>query len=119
MIDRPLHLDLKKDKGLTVHWRDGSTSFYPMAYLRRMSPSADARHLRAEMKSNPLTVLPSSMAGRTGPVTALSAEMVGHYAIRIRFSDGHSTGIFSWSYLREIDRGHEDEEAEHEDRNEA
>jgi DUF971 family protein len=103
MIDRPLHLDLRKDRGLTVHWRDGSSSFYPIAYLRRMSPSADARQLREEMKSNPLTVLPSSMAGEEGPLTALSAEMVGNYAIRIRFSDGHSTGIYSWSYLREID----------------
>jgi DUF971 family protein len=29
--------------------------------------------------------------------------MVGNYAIRIRFSDGHDTGIYSWAYLREID----------------
>ena len=27
---------------------------------------------------------------------------VGNYAIRIQFSDGHSTGIFSWDYLAEI-----------------
>ncbi|MDY7109143.1 MAG: DUF971 domain-containing protein [Planctomycetota bacterium] len=109
MVDRPVHLDLKKDEGLTVHWHDGSKSFYPVAYLRKMSPSADARQLREEMKSNPLTVLPSSAAGQEGPITALDAEMVGNYAIRIHFSDGHSTGIYSWSYLREIDPAREDE----------
>jgi DUF971 family protein len=29
--------------------------------------------------------------------------MVGNYALRITFSDGHATGLFSWRYLREID----------------
>jgi DUF971 family protein len=102
MVDRPVHLDLKKDAGLTVHWADGTESFYPIDYLRRMSPSADQRQLREEMESNPLTVLPSG-AAHQGPLTASGAEMVGNYAIRIRFSDGHDTGIYSWQYLREID----------------
>jgi DUF971 family protein len=38
--------------------------------------------------------------------------MVGNYAIRIRFSDGHDTGIYSWAYLREIDPGNKDKKAE-------
>ncbi|MHC4106947.1 MAG: gamma-butyrobetaine hydroxylase-like domain-containing protein [Planctomycetota bacterium] len=103
MTDKPRHLDLKKDDGLTVHWADGSTSHYPVAYLRRMSPSAEARMLREQLASNPLAVLPASAAGDRGPLRAVDAELVGTYAIRIRFSDGHDTGIYSWSYLREID----------------
>jgi DUF971 family protein len=102
MGDAPAKLDLKKDKGLTVEWADGATSYYSVAYLRRMSPSAEARGLREQLAKNPLTVLPSS-AARGGPLTALSAELVGNYALRIRFSDGHDTGIYSWEYLRSID----------------
>jgi DUF971 family protein len=103
-MDAPAKLDLKKDRGLTVEWTDGTTSFYPIAYLRRMSPSADARQLRTEQAKNPLTVLPASaVRSAGGPLVAESAEMVGNYAIRIRFSDGHDTGIYSWAYLREID----------------
>lgn len=101
----PVHLDLKKDQGLTIQWADGTSSHYPIAYLRKMSPSADAKALREEMARNPLTVLPSSMAQHTGPLVAVDAELVGNYAIRIRFSDGHNTGIYSWRYLREIDPG--------------
>lgn len=97
----PTHLDLKKDRGLTVSWPDGRTSYYSIVYLRRMSPSADMRAFREEQSRNPLAVLPSS-AGR-GPLSAVSAELVGNYAIRIEFSDGHSTGIYSWEYLRSID----------------
>ena len=104
----PKHMDLKKDTALTIRWSDGRVSIYPIAYLRKWSPSAEAKELRKEMARNPLTVLPASAgqtggAGGAGPLTAEGIEMVGNYAVRLRFSDGHDTGIYSWAYLREID----------------
>ena len=99
---RPKHIDLKKDTALTIQWSDGRTSIYPIAYLRKLSPSADARELRKEMESNPLTVLPADALSE-GPVTATDIELVGNYALGITFSDGHNTGIYTWPYLREID----------------
>lgn len=102
-MSQPAHIDLKKDRGLTIQWDDGQSSYYSIAYLRRMSPSAEARQVREQLKKNPLTVLPAS--GGSGPLVAVGAELVGNYAIKIEFSDGHSTGIFSWEYLREIDPG--------------
>ena len=68
-----------------------------------MSPSAETRHLREEMARNPLTVLPASAGGPSEPLTAVDLELVGNYAMRISFSDGHDTGIYSWVYLRSID----------------
>lgn len=101
-METPTRIDLKKDRGLTIEWPDGSTSYYSIAYLRRMSPSAEARALREQLQSNPLTVLPASDdAGR--PLVAEALELVGNYAVRIRFSDGHDTGLYSWEYLRRID----------------
>lgn len=99
----PTRLDLKKDRGLSVEWADGVTSYYSIPYLRKMSPSAEQRQLRDEMKNNPLTVLPASMAGDASQLRAASAELVGNYALRIVFSDGHRTGLYSWDYLRRID----------------
>ncbi len=101
----PAELDLKKDEGLTIVWSDGVRSYYPIAHLRRLSPSADARELRKQMRSNPLTVLPSGKGGGSsnGPLVATDAELVGNYAVRIAFSDGHRTGIYTWGYLRRID----------------
>lgn len=97
----PAELDLKKDKGLAIRWQDGTSSYFPIAYLRRMSPSADMRQLRSDMETNPLTVLPSGPS-QSESIQAVDAELVGNYAIRITFSDGHNTGLYSWSYLREI-----------------
>jgi len=99
---RPAHLELDRQRGLTVTWADGRKSFYPIEHLRQMSPSAEARELRTQMAKNPLAILPASVAN-SGPVTALGADLVGNYALRIRFSDGHDTGIYSWQYLREIE----------------
>ena len=109
LVPLPVRIDLKKDEGLTIEWADGVTSFYPILHLRRMSPSAEAREQRKELARNPLTVLKTSGAAGAGagggPLHALAAELVGNYALRIAFSDGHRTGIYSWRYLREIDPG--------------
>lgn len=103
MLTKPQHLDIKRDRGLTVQWEDGSTSFYSVSYLRKWSPSAEARELRDQLARNPLSVLPASAVSDGKPLTIVNAEFVGHYAIKIHFSDGHDTGLYSWEYLREID----------------
>ncbi len=103
----PTHLDVKKDRGLTVEWPDGTSSYYSVAYLRRMSPSADMRQLREKMEANPLTILPAAAAG-TGDIAIAHAELVGNYAINFTFTDGHATGIYTWEYLREIDPARHD-----------
>lgn len=99
---RPLDIDLKRDTALTIRWSDGQVSVYPMALLRRQSPSADSQQQREALAANPLTVLPSSSGGGAA-LSAVDLELVGHYALRIRFSDGHDTGLYTWAYLRELD----------------
>jgi len=101
---KPEHLDIKRDRGMTLRWADGREVFYPVAFLRRLSPSAEQKKLLREMSSNPLNILPSSAAASTGePLRIVDAEFVGHYAIKLKFSDGHDTGIYSWEYLRLIE----------------
>lgn len=97
---QPKHLDLERTRGLSVTWEDGTTSFFPVDHLRRMSPSAESRALREELERNPLTVLPG---GEDHQLIAEDLELVGTYAVRIQFSDGHHTGLYTWSYLRSID----------------
>ncbi len=102
-MDQPTHLDIKRDQGITIEWPDGNTVFYPVAHLRKLSPSAEAREVRREMDANPLAILPASVANASSePLTIQHAELVGRYALKITFSDGHDTGLYSWEYLREI-----------------
>ena len=96
----PKHLDLDRARGLSITWQDGTTSFLAVDHLRRLSPSAESRALREEIERNPLAVVPG---GDSGPLQAEDLELVGNYAVRIRFSDGHHTGLYTWDYLRSID----------------
>ena len=108
----PKDIDLDRAAALTITWSDGRVSVYPVGYLRRHSPAADARQEREEQQKNPLAVLKTPSKGADGPFRAESVELVGHYALRVRFSDGHETGLYTWGYLREIDPG-QDEAGDH------
>jgi DUF971 family protein len=96
----PLRLNLKRDQGLEIAWADGSRTTYPLALLRRMCPCAQCREIRREQATNPLRVLAAAPA--SGPVTVVALERVGAYAIKLTWSDGHDTGIYSFTWLREI-----------------
>ncbi len=90
----PAELRLFKEEGrLEIDFADGSSYSLPAEYLRVESPSADVLgHGPGQRKI---------ISGRRH-VKIAQVDAVGHYAIRIVFSDKHDTGIYSWSYLREL-----------------
>ncbi|MFP6901830.1 MAG: gamma-butyrobetaine hydroxylase-like domain-containing protein [Opitutales bacterium] len=83
---------------LAIIWPDGSEVFLDGEFLRTHSPSAENR--------GEIDVLGNRWGGdgpRAFPGVMLQHfELVGNYAIRPLFSDGHQTGIFSWKYLKEL-----------------
>ena len=86
----PINITLSKDKKiLTISYQDDD---YAMTseFLRVYSPSAEVRGHgpgQETLQLNKQDVLISSLVP------------MGNYAIAIHFSDGHTTGIYSWSYL--------------------
>jgi DUF971 family protein len=40
-------------------------------------------------------------------VNITAIEPVGNYAVKLMFSDGHNTGLYSWDYLYELGRDYE------------
>jgi DUF971 family protein len=99
MEDRftPTRLHLKKDEKLEIDWKDGRKCVYSVSLLRSMCPCAQCKTTRAQPSK--LMILPGNYSGK---LTAVGAEMVGNYAIRIDWSDEHGSGIYSFEYLREI-----------------
>lgn len=112
--------------GVDVTWSDGHTSHYDFAYLREWCPCAMCNEERrkkdeAEQKFAAAGSEASAAGGSTGSAAgsiggfgsaalpifkpkarAKSAKAVGNYALQIEFTDGHSTGIYSFTYLREV-----------------
>jgi DUF971 family protein len=108
----PLKLNLKKDEKLEIQWQDGRKSVYPISLLRTMCPCAACKIVREEIGRAPDQLVKKQPGGKLGlailpgnfaqPLRVLSAALVGNYALRIDWSDQHSSGIYSFQYLREI-----------------
>lgn len=88
--------------GVDVVWADGHTSHYDFDYLREQCPCATCDDERRKKKDVPAVAAGAALPMYKPRPRAESAEAVGNYAIRIRFSDGHGTGIYSFDYLRSI-----------------
>jgi DUF971 family protein len=90
--------------GVDITWADGHQSHYDFAYLREECPCATCNDERGKKQafaaaaSAPSAVLPMF---KPKP-RAQSAAVMGNYAVQINFSDGHSTGIYSYDHLRSI-----------------
>jgi DUF971 family protein len=92
----PTELRLRRaERRLEVDFDDGSRFAFPAEFLRVESPSAEVQgHAPKDRRTVP--------GCRNVGIIAL--EPVGHYAVRIRFDDGHDTGIYSWDYLHALGR---------------
>jgi DUF971 family protein len=99
----PEHIAISKSKGLKIDWSDGHRSEYTVAYLRDECPCASCTgaHGTEPQKSN-YSAPPNPFKMFTPALKMMSVEEVGHYAIRILWSDGHNTGIYSFDHLRKI-----------------
>jgi DUF971 family protein len=90
----PVEIRLAKDRRtLHVTFDDGTAFSLAAELLRVTSPSAEVQgHSEAQRKT----------VGGKRNVTILSVDAVGNYAVRLGFDDMHSTGIYSWTFLREL-----------------
>jgi DUF971 family protein len=90
----PVEIRLVKDRrALHVTFEDGNTFALSAELLRVTSPSAEVQgHSEAQRKT----------VGGKRNVTILSVDPVGNYAVRLGFDDMHSTGIYSWAFLRDL-----------------
>ncbi len=84
---------------LAIVWEDGSESYFPSEFLRAHSPSAQ--------NIGEKDIFGNQYGGDGAKefpgVTINGWEFSGNYAIRPMFSDGHSSGLFSWEYLKKLE----------------
>jgi DUF971 family protein len=98
-----------RDGGRTLHveFDSGEKIAVASELLRVESPSAEVKgHGPGE----------EQLQWGKRDVTVTKADAVGNYAVRLGFSDGHSTGIFTWPYLLKLGREQESLLAAHLDK---
>ncbi len=86
---------------VAIAWSDGRESYFEFEYLRSISPSAE--------NQGEVDILGVRHGGQDGSlrfhgVTVRNWAVVGNYAIRFDFSDGHNSGLYAYEYLRRHER---------------
>lgn len=80
---------------IQIKWPDGSEDFLPNREVRASCQCAQCIHeFTGERLLDPNTIPPT--------IEAKKIERLGNYAVCITWSDGHSSGIFSWDHLRDL-----------------
>lgn len=97
MTNPPSDIKARQSEGaLELEWEEGSSSVkLPYKYLRNECPCAGCK----DEWTGARILDPSSIAD---DIKIADMELVGSYALKIGWSDGHNSGLFTWENLRRI-----------------
>ena len=91
--------------GMEIDWVDGHQSVYKFQYLRDACPCAtcdDEREAEGREFGQPPKTKPGALPMFRDPARPTEISPVGNYAMSFTWNDGHSSGIYSWDFLRMI-----------------
>jgi DUF971 family protein len=80
---------------LEVGWNDGTLQRIPFKTLRAECPCAGCVDELTGIRTLDVDAIPADIAPS-------QIELCGNYALRVEWSDGHSTGLYTWQRLAEI-----------------
>ncbi len=89
----PESIDVTEGNALRIVWSGGPDATIPAFRLRDACPCAACVEEGTGRKLLDSSTIPAD-------IRPLALEPVGSYAIRIRWSDGHDTGLYTWETLR-------------------
>ena len=89
----PVEIGRANEHDVKILWSDGKESIYPARALRLACPCAAC----VDELTGEIRLIPSSVPQDVRP---MKVELIGRYAISVRWSDGHATGIYSFEKLR-------------------
>jgi DUF971 family protein len=92
---KPTRFEVFPNDEVGIVWDDGREDVLPVRLLRQRCPCAGCVDEMTGKRTLKVEQVPKS-------ISIESWDRVGNYAFKIRFSDGHDTGIYSFSLLRRL-----------------
>jgi DUF971 family protein len=102
----PVKIKILEKTKLLIVWDDETQSLIDIRYLRNECPCAVCKGetvlLKTYRPAKPPAEHPESY-------NIKNIQPVGEYAIQITWKDGHDSGIYTWEYLKELEKSQDDE----------
>lgn len=86
---------LQSERVLEVTWPDGQVVRFPYRFLRVECPCASCRDEWSGERIIREGAIPADL-------TLAAMDPVGTYAVQLAWSDGHSSGLYTWESLRQL-----------------
>jgi DUF971 family protein len=102
---KSVKVNITTGTGVDIEWDDGHRTHYAFQWLRDACPCATCTEERNNHNRKPgesVKQASSLLPMYKEPVKPKEVKPVGRYALNISWNDGHSSGIYSWDYLREM-----------------
>ena len=96
MSASPKHIRALQEQGrLEIEWPGGAVHHFPYRFLRGRCPCAACVD---EMTGERVV----DVEGVPENVKPAALEFAGNYALKVHWSDGHDTGLYTWDYLQSL-----------------
>lgn len=92
----PIKIKLVEKKKLLIKWDDENESVLELRDLRKKCPCATCLSERDKQSKMYIPLFVENQ------VTVKSINQVGNYAVQITWNDGHNTGIYEYSFLKNL-----------------
>lgn len=92
----PTKIEIKDKAYVVIQWNNGLTSKIKLANLRKHCPCAVCQ---AENEKQSKTYIPIYNGDE---LTVTHLEVVGQYALKVFWKDGHDTGLYEFGFLKEL-----------------
>jgi DUF971 family protein len=102
---KSVKVNISSGSGVDIEWDDGHRTHYNFQWLRDACPCAtcsEDRNGHNRKPGEPVKAPPTLLPMYKEPIKPTEAKPVGRYALSFTWNDGHSSGIYSWDYLREM-----------------
>jgi len=94
-VPQPKVIERSDPGRVRIEWSDGTESAFSAADLRRVCPCAGCVSEATGVRTHDPATVPEDLEQR-------NLKLVGNYALDMTFSDGHSTGIFTFQFLKAL-----------------
>ncbi|MGC4005347.1 MAG: DUF971 domain-containing protein [Pirellulales bacterium] len=95
-MQTPIDIQARRDEGRFVfRWADGAETLHPFFDLR-----CECQCAGCVDENTGRRILDPATVPRD--VTVQDAKLVGNYAVKITWSDGHDTGLYTWDFMRSL-----------------